>query len=202
MDPITLAFIIAGITAGIGAVVGAKNATLRAIFAKYGGEIPAAYLATLAKKESGHNPAIINPASHATGLFQITMPALSAYNKRNGTAWTLSQLFDADRNTMVAADHLKAVVRSYRRFKSLTPDWSSRRWVELLTLGWNAGDGAITTVAQQLDAAGRPVTVDTVSQAAAAAPSALTRYIAEPGRVQWSKQVADLYLRTRPRLAA
>lgn len=200
MDPVTIVFLIAAVGLSAGALA-VRNAAIKSLFTKYGGVIPAAYLNVLAKKESGHDPRIVNPKSHATGLFQITPPALNAYNQRNGTKVVFAQLFDPDLNTRVAADHLKAVVRSYKRIKSLTTNWSDPRWVALLTLGWNAGDGAVTTLAQQLEAQGVPVTVDTVSRAAVSGGK-LTRFAADQGRVAWAKQVADLYARMVPRYAA
>jgi hypothetical protein len=95
----------------------------------------------------------------------------------------------------VAVHQLGNVVNVYRRYRSLVPDWSSRRWVELLTLGWNAGHNAIATLAAQMEAAGMPperITVDTVSQLARATGRA--QYVADPARVSWAKSVATLFL--------
>jgi hypothetical protein len=95
----------------------------------------------------------------------------------------------------VAVHHLKSVINVYRRYRSLAPDWSSRRWVELLTLGWNAGHNAVASLAAQMETSGIPIeriTVDSVSELARATGRA--PYVADPARVSWAKSVASLFL--------
>lgn len=165
------------------------------LFARHAGPIPQGYLRALAYKESGFRPDIVHPRSRATGLFQITTPALTSFNQRAGTALSLEHLVNPEVNTKVAVQHLVTVMDVYRRYRSLQPDWSSRRWIELLTLGWNAGHNALARIAEKMEASGIPperITVDTVSQVAAGLGAA--KYVADPARVAWAKSVADLFL--------
>lgn len=165
------------------------------VFARYAGNIPQAYLRTLAFKESSFKPDNVHPQSHATGLFQITATALQSFNNAKRSRLSLAHLTDPALNTQVAVHHLGSVVNAYRRVNSLKPDWSSRRWLELLTLGWNAGHNAVISLASKMEKAGLPperITADTVSHLARATGRA--KYVAEPGRVVWSKSVADMFL--------
>jgi hypothetical protein len=166
-----------------------------AIFARYAGDIPLPYLRSLSYRESSFRPDLVHPKSHATGLFQITASALKGFNDANKTALKLGQLTDPELNTRVGAFHLGNVIRVYRRYRSLAPDWSSRRWIELLTLGWNAGHNAIAGLASKMESSGMPperITVDTVSELARA--TGRGKYVADPARVGWSKSVATLFL--------
>ena len=166
-----------------------------ALFAKYAGAIPRDYLRALAYRESAFRPDIVHPTSRATGLFQITSTALASFNQRNHTGLVLANLTDPELNTRVAAQHLAGVINVYRRYRSTQPDWKSSRWVELLTLGWNAGHNAIATIVGKMEASGIPpdrITVDSVSQVAAGLGTG--KYVADPARVAWSKSVAALYL--------
>ena len=165
------------------------------IFARHAGVIPQPYLRSLAYKESGFRPDVVHPRSRATGLFQITATALKSFNDANRSALALAHLTSPETNTQVAVHHLKSVINVYRRYRSLAPDWSSRRWVELLTLGWNAGHNAVASLAAQMEATGLPperITVDTVGQLARATGRA--QYVADPARVAWAKAVASLFL--------
>jgi len=165
-------------------------------FARHAGAIPQDYLRALAYRESGFRPGVVHPTSGATGLFQITAPALADFNQKQASALQLAHLVDPELNTRVAAGHLQQVIDTYRRHRSLRPDWSSRRWIELLTLGWNAGHNAVARIAGRMEASNIPperITVDSVSQVARGLGQA--RFVADPQRVAWSKSVAKLYLR-------
>ncbi|MDX2023245.1 MAG: transglycosylase SLT domain-containing protein [Deltaproteobacteria bacterium] len=177
------------------AVNGTTNSPYEPIFAKYAGAIPQAYLRTLAYKESSFKADVVHPQSNATGLFQITSICLQGFNKAKGTALKLAQLKDPNLNTIVAVYHLGHVIGVYAQVRSLKPDWTSRRWLELLTLGWNAGHNAIIGLAKQMEASGLPperITVDSASQLARATGKG--KYVAEPDRVAWSKSVATMFL--------
>ena len=126
------------------------------VFARFAGAIPQSYLRSLAYKESSFNPNNVHPQSHATGLFQITSTALQGFNSAKGSALQLTHLKDPILNTQVAVHHLGNVVNAYRRVRSLAPDWTSRRWLELLTLGWNAGHNAIISLASKMESSGIP----------------------------------------------
>ncbi len=166
------------------------------VFARYAGVVPENYLRVLAYKESGFRPDVVHPQSKATGLFQITNTALSSFNQRNATSLQLPQLVDPDINTQVASQHLAGVINVYKKYRALQPDWNNRRWLELLTLGWNAGHNAVAQIVGRMEATGLPVdriNVDTVSQAAAAI-GGKAKYVGDSARVAWSKSVAAKFL--------
>jgi hypothetical protein len=165
-------------------------------FARYSGVVPENFLRILAFKESGFRPEVVHPKSHATGLFQITSTALNTFNQRNNTKVGLAQLVDPDLNTRVASQHLAGVINVYKKYRSLQPDWTSRRWLELLTLGWNAGHNAIANIAGRMEAAGIPnerINIDTIRQTAESVGGS-SKYVADPARVSWSKSVAAMFL--------
>ena len=165
-------------------------------FARYAGVVPENFLRILAFKESGFRPEVVHPKSHATGLFQITSTALNTFNQRNRSNIGLAQLVDPDLNTRVASQHLAGVINVYKKYRSLQPDWTSRRWLELLTLGWNAGHNAIANIAGRMEAAGIPnerINIDTIRQTAESVGGS-SKYVADPARVSWSKSVAAMFL--------
>ncbi len=166
------------------------------VFARYAGVVPENYLRVLAYKESGFRPDVVHPQSKATGLFQITNVALQSFNQRNGTSFQLPQLVDPDLNTRVASQHLAGVINVYKKYPSLQPNWNSRRWLELLTLGWNAGHNAVASIVGRMEATGLPadrINADTVSQAAAAI-GGKAKYVGNTSRVAWAKSVASKFL--------
>ena len=165
-------------------------------FARYAGVVPENFLRILAFKESGFRPEVVHPKSHATGLFQITSTALNTFNQRNRSNVGLAQLVDPDLNTRVASQHLAGVIKVYKKYRSLQPDWTSRRWLELLTLGWNAGHNAIANIAGRMEAAGIPnerINIVTIRQTAESVGGS-SKYVADPARVSWSKSVAAMFL--------
>jgi hypothetical protein len=159
------------------------------LFARHAGKIPVAYLRALAWYESGLNPRAVHPRGTATGLFQVTKIALDDYNKRNGTRHSLSDLGDPELSTKVATSHIAHVIAAYSAVPSLRTDWQSRRFMDLLTLGWNGGHNAVLKVVRTLEGQGIPadrITVDTVSQLAAKLG---LPYLSDPRRVTWAKRV-------------
>ena len=131
--------------------------------------IPPRYLAAVAHHESSFDPKATNGG--ATGLFQITPVVLKDYNAQHGTSYGRSDLLDPVFNTRVAVDHIHHILDLYSTIPALRPDWADRRWVELLTLGWNAGHSGVARVVQEMRRAGVPperTTVDTVHAAALA----------------------------------
>lgn len=160
------------------------------LFAEHAGSIPVEYLRALASNESGLDPHSVNPRSNATGLFQITQVALDAYNARHGPQYKLADLVDPTLNTTVAVDHIGRILLLYDEHPALKPDWSSRRFVELLTFGWNAGHNGVAWLVGKLEASGIPpdrITIDTVSQLA----GQVTRNpnLTSLARVAWAKLV-------------
>lgn len=177
------------------AIVRAATSPFEPLFARFAGTIPQAYLRTLAYKESSFRPDNVHPQSHATGLFQITQPALKGFNTARKARLSLDHLKNPALNTEVAVHHLSNVVAAYRRVPALEPDWSSRRWVELVTLGWNAGHNAVIALVRKMARAGiAPDRITAESVSALARATGKAKYVAAPDRVAWSKSVADIFL--------
>lgn len=186
MDPITLAI-----------ALGALGLLGAAVKKRVTSDVPSAFLAALSLHESGNNPNTVNPTSHATGLFQITMTALTDYNRRHGTQIKLDDMRNPSLARAVAEDHIKQIVALYKKRPSLKPNWRDRRVVELIVLGWNSGHGGVHNLARDLEAQGATplqVTVNSVSQLAA---QRNVPYISDPSRVGWARQVVTTYLDRR-----
>ena len=177
-----------------------REIPFEALFAERAGSVPVPFLRALALHESGFNPQIVNPKSHATGLFQITATALESYNARNRTAHVLADLTDPTLSTEVAVDHIGRILAVYAEHPSLKTDWTSRRFVELLVFGWNAGHNGVAWLAGKLEArrgiSPDRITVDTVRQLAGQISN--SPYLSSGSRVVWAKAVTRTYFGDEP----
>jgi hypothetical protein len=176
------------------------SATWDPLVARYAGAVPVAFIRALIHGESRGDPTKENPVSHAAGLLQITEIVRRDWNAAHPKA-PVSQpaLFDPEVNVRLGAALLNRIVQVYGRHRTLKPDWTSRRYAELVALGWNAGysdRGGVGLAVSQLEAAGVPtegVMVDTVARTAASLGKA-SRFVSSPDRVKYAKAIADLYL--------
>ncbi len=173
------------------------------VIERFAGHVPVAFIRALVHGESGGDSQKENPVSHAAGLLQITDIVRKDWNAAHPDApVSRTDLFDPETNVRIGAALLNRIVQTYRRHRTLAPDWRSRRYAELVALGWNAGysdRGGVGLAVGELEAAGaRPddVTVDSVAAVAAGLPKA-SRFVALPARVAYAKAVADLYLGSR-----
>jgi hypothetical protein len=170
---------------------------------KYAGRVPVAFIRALIHGESGGNSQLENAASHAAGLLQITEIVRRDWNGAHVHApVSHDQLFDPEINVRIGAALLNRIVQVYAKHPSLQPDWSSRRYAELVALGWNAGysdRGGVGLAVSHLEAAdAQPadVTVDSVARVAAGLPEA-SLFVSRPDRIAYARAVADLYLGSR-----
>jgi len=173
------------------------------VIERFAGHVPVAFIRALVHGESGGDSQKENPVSHAAGLLQITDIVRKDWNAAHPDApVSRTDLFDLETNVRIGAALLNRIVQTYRRHRTLAPDWSSRRYAELVALGWNAGysdRGGVGLAVGELEAAGaqpNDVTVDSVAAVAAGLPKA-ARFVALPARVAYAKAVADLYLGSR-----
>ena len=170
------------------------------VIQRFAGNVPVAFIRALVHGESGGDSQKENRVSHAAGLLQITEIVRKDWNASHPDApVSRSALIDPEINVRIGAALLNRIVQTYRRHPTLKADWSSRRYPELVALGWNAGysdRGGVGLAATELEAAGaRPddVTVDSVARVAGGLPQA-SRFVSLPERVAYAKAVADLYL--------
>jgi hypothetical protein len=173
------------------------------VIERFAGHVPVAFIRALVHGESGGNSQKENPTSHAAGLLQITEIVRKDWNAAHADApVSRSDLFDPEINVRIGAALLNRIVQVYRKHPTLRPDWSSRRYAELVALGWNAGysnASGVGLAVTELEAAGATpddVTVETVARVAGALPTA-SRFVSRPERVAYAKAIADLYLGSR-----
>ncbi|MCA9678211.1 MAG: lytic transglycosylase domain-containing protein [Kofleriaceae bacterium] len=174
-----------------------------AVFATHGRGIPLPYLRALAARESDLRPDLTT--GPAWGLLQVEPVVLADYNKRHGTTFRRADLLSPAINVAVAADALRVIIASYRRFHpdvvNLREDWDNPRFVELLTFGWNAGFSERAGVGRVVTYLGRQgvadVTVDMVFAHAAAAGA--VGHLSREGKLRFAKAVTRLYQRERAR---
>ena len=164
------------------------------LFARRGRFLPIPYLRALAHGESGLNP------SDPKGLINVVAVALDDYNRRQKTRIRPEEMRIPETNVRVAADTLRTIIASYRRnhpdVPNLRENWSNPAFVELLTLGWNAGyseASGVGKVVQYLTARGQKhITAADIHQHAQAAGA--TRWLSsEPiasEKLRWSQGVA------------
>jgi len=173
------------------------------VIERFAGRVPLAFIRALVHSESGGDSQKENPASHAAGLLQITEIVRKDWNMAHPDApVSREQLFDPEINVRLGAALLNRIAQVYGHHPTLRPDWQSRRYAELVALGWNAGysdHGGVGLAVTKLEAAGatpEEVTVDSVARVAADLPKA-ARFVSRPDRVAYAKAVADLYLGSR-----
>jgi hypothetical protein len=158
-------------------------------------DAPAQFLALTALRESRLDPEADNGT--ARGLLQITRIALAEYNRTRGTAYTWADLTDPEINVRIGAGLVADIVRDYRNagVAELRPDWLSREWVALLTLGWSAGysrASGVIHVARTLKQERQPVTARSVVERAKTLPTA-HRQLARPAKLAWAEEGAAMY---------
>lgn len=170
------------------------------VFDRYRGAVPIEYVRALVDRESNFEPK--QRTGSAIGLMQIIPVVLDDYNTRNGTHYKPEHLVDPAINVAIGCELLFIIIAGYAghsHVANLQADWSSLRFVELLTFGWNAGfseAGGVGRVARYLEHHGTTdLTIDRVSQAATAAGA--SKHLSNAAKVQWSKSVAALYARER-----
>src|SRR5262245_59633950 len=179
------------------------SAAWDSLIERFAGNVPMAFIRALVHGESGGDSQKENPASHAAGLLQITEIVRKDWNAAHPDApVSRDQLFDPEINVRLGAALLNRIVQVYGRHRTLRPSWQSRRYAELVALGWNAGysdRGGVGRAVTELEAAGanpEDVTVDSVAHVATGLPDA-ARFVSRPDRVAYAKAVADLYLGSR-----
>jgi len=170
------------------------------VIERFAGRVPLAFIRALVHSESGGDSQKENSASHAAGLLQITEIVRKDWNSSHPDApVSREQLFDPEINVRLGAALLNRIVQVYGHHPTLRPDWQSRRYAELVALGWNAGysdHGGVGLAVTKLEAAGatpEEVTVDSVARVATELPKA-ARFVSRADRVAYAKAVADLYL--------
>jgi hypothetical protein len=170
------------------------------LIARYAGNVPLAFIRALIHGESGGDPTRENPNSHAAGLLQITEIVRRDWNAAHpGAPVARADLFEPEINIRIGAALLNRIVQVYAHHSTMQPDWSSRRYPELVVLGWNAGysdRGGVGLAVSALEEAGAgpgDVTVDTVAATAARLPGA-SRFVSQASRIAYAKAVAEAYL--------
>ncbi len=173
------------------------------IIEEHAGAVPLTFIRALMHGESRGDPQIENSESKAAGLLQITEVVRRDWNAAHPSAPVAhADLFKPEINLRLGSALLNRIVATYGRHPTLQPDWTSRRFAELVALGWNAGysdKAGVGYVVGRLEAAGakpEDVTADAVARVAPSMPKA-TRYLAEPGRLTFAKAVADVHLGSR-----
>jgi hypothetical protein len=172
-----------------------------AVFERYRGSIPLAYLRALVDRESNGRPEV--RTGSAVGLMQIVPVVLADYNKRHGTAYQSAQLVDPATNVAIGCELLRIIANSYRKnhphVPNLQTDWNNPRFVELLTFGWNAGfseAGGVGRVARYLEKLGTvDITLDQITAHARVAGA--SKHLSNSAKVAWCKSVVALYMRER-----
>lgn len=165
------------------------------LFDKYRGRIPKAFLRALAQQESNMNPNA-HKGTGGRGLLQITGIAREDFNQRNGTAYTINDLFQPEVSIRIGAELLNRIVAAYGKHPSanMHEDWTNPEFVKLVTMGWNAGHsegGGVGRVAAYLESRGQPVTHDAIFKTAAAAGGVAK--LSNALALQWQRGVLALF---------
>jgi soluble lytic murein transglycosylase-like protein len=178
-----------------------------AVFERYRGSIPLAYVRALVERESDGRPDV--RTGGAVGLMQIVPVVLADYNKRHEITYQTTDLVDPSTNVAIGCELLRLIVESYRKNHPYVPnlqtDWNNPRFLELLTFGWNAGfseAGGVGRVARYLEQLGgaNDITLDLVTAYAELAGA--SKHLSNPAKVAWCKSVVVLCQRERALVGA
>lgn len=164
------------------------------IFSRYADKVPVNYMRALSHSESRLNPSSTNGIAH--GLFQITRSVLTDFNTRNGTSFTINDLFDPDINSRVFGQFINRIVRAYSDFSSanMQTNWNNKEFALLVTAGHNSGHsrgGGVQKVVAFLESRGIPVTHENVFTFANQAGA--TNQLQRPEKAAYQRKVVDKY---------
>lgn len=164
--------------------------------------IPIPYLRALAKNESTFDP--LDDSGPAWGLLQVTEVVRHGYNKRFRTDYSREDLLKTEINVKIACELIgriaKTLPKKHPRALPRGVDWESPRFVEIVTLGWNAGYseaagiGRVLGILEQEGVPPSMVNIDTIHQVALR-NRRVTRHLRNPDKVNWSRKVALDYVR-------
>ncbi len=168
--------------------------------------IPVEYLRSLARHESDMNPD--ETTGGAWGLLQVWWMSpgsvLDDYNKRKGTTYSREDLLDPATNARLACETLHRIATYYERnFRRVfpNPSWRDRRFVEIVTLGWNAGwaqRSGVAYVMSNLVAEGRGADIDlAMIRDAAGRYEQATDKLRSPTPYWWARKVVTGYFAQR-----
>jgi soluble lytic murein transglycosylase-like protein len=94
-------------------------------------------LKIIASIESNNNANAFNKSSGAVGMYQITQPALSDFNKAHKRQYQLSEMFDPLKAEIVARWYLNSKIPAYLRHYGIADTLENRLWA------YNAGIGRV-----------------------------------------------------------
>lgn len=83
-------------------------------------------LKIIAQIESSNNPKAYNKGSKATGMYQITQPALSDFNQAHKRHYQLSEMFDPLKAKIVARWYLNQQIPAYLRHYGIADTLEAR----------------------------------------------------------------------------
>lgn len=117
--------------------------------------VPVAIYRTIARRESGGDPTLINPRTRATGLMQIMPVVREGWNRRVATprgkvALREKDLLDPQTNVAVASWLMRDILTTFARFPGLFTDWDDRRSVELFIFGYHAGHYGLAKAVERM----------------------------------------------------
>lgn len=161
--------------------------------------IPVYYLRALAKYESDSNPRSAN-YGQGVGLLQVVESVRTEYNERNGTSYTKTDLLDPWINAAIACSLLTRIKNYYAvNYRRAFPraSWNDRRFVEVITLAWNAGwsdrTGAGRVVSVLLGEGHRAdIDIDMIRQRAGGLPE-VTPKLREASPAVFARRVTSAY---------
>lgn len=147
------------------------------------------FLRALSYRESRMNPRDVTPKGSSwghRGLMQVGRENVEDFNKKHGTAWSKTDVFDPEKNIRVFADTLGRIRRVYART-------SIPETPEFIVMGWNSGYGAVERIAKWLRAHELRVTRDNVFRYAEKSGERSAALLFSPAKLRWQRSVVALY---------
>ncbi|RPH83555.1 MAG: hypothetical protein EHM88_06535 [Candidatus Rokuibacteriota bacterium] len=122
---------------------------------------PTSLLVALAEAESGFDPDAVNPASRATGMWQVTGILLVERQRVTGDRFSLGDMRDPAKGADVAGWYVRRIVDRLAEV-GLAEDLGSRDYVGVVAVAYNAGLSETASTVRALLSANLPVTPESV----------------------------------------
>jgi hypothetical protein len=178
--------------------------------------VPVPLYRTIASRETGNDPTLVNSRTHATGLLQLLPVTWREWNNkvaipRGDAPMDGQKLLEPQANVGVGSWLMTKILDMFRTHPNIKINWRSIAFVELFVFAYHAGMYGADAAIKIVEASGLPVTLDNVIAASKQNLAATFPYARkEPAMLDriasYDKVTAILYDKTRnlrapPRIA-
>jgi hypothetical protein len=129
--------------------------------------VPVPLYRTIASRETGNDPTLVNPRTRATGLLQLLPVTWREWNNkiaipRGDAPMDGQKLLEPQANVGVGSWLMTNILDMFQKHPGIKIDWKSIIFVELFVFAYHAGMYGADAAIKLVEASGLPVTLDHV----------------------------------------